>query len=101
MTQAEILRNELDPVTFEVLKNGFVNIVDQMGEVVVKTCYSFVIYARDFSSSITDANGDTVAQGPQDIAAHVGTLHFTVKACLEDIGRANIHSGDVMLFNDP
>ena len=72
-----------------------------MGEVVVKTCYSFVIYARDFSSSITDSNGDTVAQGTQDIAAHVGTLHFTVKACIEDIGRANIHPGDVMLFNDP
>ena len=52
--QAEI-RTELDPVTFEVLKNAFVNIVDQMGEVVVKTCYSFVIYARDFSSSITDS----------------------------------------------
>jgi N-methylhydantoinase B len=97
----EILRDNLDPVTFEVLKNGFVNIVDQMGEVVVKTCYSFVIYARDFSSSITDFNGDTVAQGTQDIAAHVGTLHFTVKACIEDIGRANIHPGDVMLFNDP
>lgn len=91
----------LDPVTFEVLKNAFVNLVDQMGEVVVKTCYSFVMYARDFSSCITDKNGDTVAQGTQDIAAHVGTLHFTVRACLEDIGRENIYPGDVMLFNDP
>ncbi len=99
--QTALAPGRLDPVTFEVLKNAFVNLVDQMGEVVVKTCYSFVIYARDFSSCITDKDGDTVAQGNQDIAAHVGTLHFTVKACLEDIGRDNIHPGDVMLFNDP
>ena len=39
----------LDPVTFEVLKNGFVNLVDQMAEQMLRTCYSFVIYNRDFS----------------------------------------------------
>ena len=53
----------LDPVTFEVLKNSFITTVDQMAEQVLRTCYSFVIYNRDFSSALNDANGDSIAQG--------------------------------------
>ena len=53
----------LDPVTFEVLKNAFVTVVDQMAEQILRTCHSFVIYSRDFSSALCDANGDTVMQG--------------------------------------
>jgi N-methylhydantoinase B len=61
----------LDPVTFEVLKNAFITIVDQMAEQILRTCYSFVIYARDFSSALCDAEGNTIMQGSQDIAVHV------------------------------
>ena len=69
----------LDPVTFEVLKNSFITTVDQMAEQMLRTCYSFVIYNRDFSNALHDADGNSVAQGNHDIAVHVGTLHFTCK----------------------
>ena len=92
--------NNLDPVTFEVLKNGFVNLVDQMAEQMLRTCYSFVIYNRDFSCALCDAQGNTVMQGTQDISVHVGTLHLTAKAVLEDFAD-DIHPGDVFLVNDP
>ncbi len=91
---------KLDPVTFEVLKNGFINLVDQMAEQILRTCYSFVIYNRDFSSALCDAEGNTVMQGTQDISVHVGTLHLTAKAVIEDFGN-DIHPGDVFLVNDP
>jgi N-methylhydantoinase B len=90
----------LDPVTFEVLKNSFITAVDQMAEQILRTCYSFVIYNRDFSNALNDANGDSVAQGNADIAVHVGTLHYTCK----DVIRAfegDIHPGDVFAVNDP
>ncbi|WP_062204785.1 hydantoinase B/oxoprolinase family protein [Aureimonas sp. AU12] len=90
----------LDPVTFEVLKNSFITSVDQMGEQILRTCYSFVIYNRDFSSALHDAEGNCAAQGNQDIAVHVGTLHFTCK----DVMRAfegDMHEGDVYAINDP
>ena len=74
----------LDPVTFEVLKNSFVTVVDEMAEQILRTCHSFVIYSRDFSCALCDANGDTIMQGSQDIAVHVGTLHLKAKAVLED-----------------
>lgn len=93
-------KSKLDPVTFEVLKNSFINLVDQMAEQILRTCYSFVIYNRDFSCALCDANGDTVMQGTQDIAVHVGTLHLTAKAVIEDFGD-DIHEGDVFLVNDP
>ena len=91
---------KLDRVTFEVLKNGFVNLVDQMSEQLLRTCYSFVIYSRDFSNCLCDANGDTVMQGSGDIAVHVGTLHFTCKAVVERF-KDDIHPGDVFMVNDP
>ncbi|KMY55557.1 N-methylhydantoinase [Bacillus sp. FJAT-27231] len=97
---SKVFESQLDPVTFEVLKNGFVNLVDQMSEQVLRTCYSFVIYNRDFSAALCDAEGNTVMQGTQDISVHVGTLHLTAKAVIEDFGD-DIHPGDVFIVNDP
>ncbi|MFG6157910.1 hydantoinase B/oxoprolinase family protein [Halomonas sp. 1390] len=92
--------NALDPVTFEVLKNAFATSVDLMSEQILRTCYSFVIYSRDFSSALCDAQGNTVMQGSGDIAVHVGTLHFQCKAVLEEFA-GDIHPGDVFAINDP
>jgi N-methylhydantoinase B len=99
-TQESKTTYTLDPVTFEVLKNAFVNIVDQMAEQILRTCYSFVIYSRDFSSALCDPNGNTVMQGSGDIAAHVGTLHFTAKAVIDKFGD-DVNPGDVFVVNDP
>lgn len=93
-------RRTLDPVTFEVLKNAFTTSVDLMSEQILRTCYSFVIYCRDFSSALCDAEGNTVMQGSQDIAVHVGTLHFQCKAVIEYFGD-EINPGDVFAINDP
>jgi N-methylhydantoinase B len=90
----------LDPVTFEVLKNAFITIVDEMAEQILRTCHSFVIWARDFSSALCDANGDTIMQGSQDIAVHVGTLHTTCKSIIEAFA-GDVHEGDVFAMNDP
>lgn len=76
------------------------NLVDQMAEQMLRTCYSFVIYNRDFSCALCDAEGNTIMQGTQDISVHVGTLHLTAKAVLEDFAD-DIHPGDVFLINDP
>ena len=92
--------DDLDPVTFEVLKNAFVTSVDLMSEQIRRTCYSFVIYARDFSSALCDAQGNTVMQGSSDIAVHVGTLHFQCKAVIEEFVD-DINPGDVFAVNDP
>ncbi|SEO38274.1 N-methylhydantoinase B [Salinihabitans flavidus] len=98
MTQTT--HDQLDPVTFEVLKNSFITAVDQMAEQMLRTCYSFVIYNRDFSNGLHDAEGNSVAQGNQDIAVHVGTLHFTCKDVIRVFG-GEMMPGDVYAINDP
>ncbi len=90
----------LDPVTFEVLKNAFVTSVDLMSEQILRTCHSFVIYARDFSCALVDAKGNTVMQGSQDVAVHVGTLHFGAQSIIKRFA-GDIHPGDVFGVNDP
>lgn len=99
-SQSSSNRRSLDPVTFEVLKNAFATSVNLMSEQILRTCYSFVIYSRDFSSALCDAEGNTVMQGDQDIAVHVGTLHFQCQAVLKEFGD-DIHEGDVFAINDP
>jgi hypothetical protein len=37
--------------------------VDQMAEQILRTCYSFVIYSRDFSSAICDPDGNSTTVG--------------------------------------
>ncbi|MHA7852035.1 hydantoinase B/oxoprolinase family protein [Roseovarius sp.] len=91
---------ELDPVTFEVLKNSFITSVDQMAEQMLRTCYSFVIYNRDFSNGLHDAEGNCVAQGNSDIAVHVGTLHYTCKDVIR-VFEGDMYPGDVYAINDP
>ena len=97
---AQTQTRSLDPVTFEVLKNAFATTVDLMAEQILRTCHSFVLYARDFSSALCDLNGDTIMQGSQDIAVHVGTLHFTCKATIEAF-EGQMRPGDVYAINDP
>jgi N-methylhydantoinase B len=91
---------DLDAVTFEVLKNSFITSVDQMAEQMLRTCYSFVIYNRDFSNALHDAEGNCVAQGNADIAVHVGTLHYTCKDVIR-VFKDDMHPGDVYAINDP
>src|SRR5699024_6801882 len=96
----KVFDSTLDPVTFEVLRKGVIKLVDQMCEQRLRTYYSFVIYSSDFSSAICDAEGHTVMQGSQGTAVHVGTLHLTAKAVIEDF-KDDIHPVDVFLVNDP
>ncbi len=98
--EAEEYAVKLDPVTFEVLKNSFVNLVDQMREHISRTCYSLVIYVGDASCCLNDARGDTIAQGSRDVAVHVGTLHSTAKAALAYF-KDDLYPGDILAINDP
>lgn len=93
-------KERMDPITFAVLKESYVALVDRMAEQILRTCYSFVIYNRDFSCALNDAEGNTVMQGSQDIAVHVGTLHYTARAVLDYFGD-DIAQGDVIAINDP
>jgi N-methylhydantoinase B len=47
-----------------------------------------------------DAKGNTVMQGSQDVAVHVGTLHFGAQSIIERFA-GDINPGDIFGVNDP
>jgi N-methylhydantoinase B len=92
---------QIDPMTFEVLRNAFMSVVDEMGLMLERVGHSLVVSeGRDFSAAICDRDGRMVAEGKDDLPAHVGTLPATVKAVIAWIGGQGIHEGDVFIMND-
>ncbi len=89
-----------DPVTFEILRNSFGTAVELMAQQFRSTCHSFVIYSKDFSCSLANAAGDTVVQGDEDVAVHIGTHHLVCQHILQEFA-GDIYEGDVFITNDP
>jgi N-methylhydantoinase B len=92
----------LDPVTFEVLRNGLTAACNEMALVVAKTAYSTPVNeGRDFSGCIYDRHGKLVGQGEEDLPAFSGLTLLTVPEVLESIGVDTMEPGDVYMINDP
>jgi N-methylhydantoinase B len=89
-----------DPATFEIVKNSFYKIAEEMRVVLAKTAYSPILKsAGDYSCGVFDAQGEMVAQGP-DLPIHLGSMPDAVRAVVAAFG-ADVHEGDVFIHNDP
>src|SRR5262245_58550972 len=89
-----------DPATFEIVKNGFYKIAEEMRVVLAKTAYSPLLKsAGDYSCGVFDAQGEMVAQGP-DLPIHLGSMPDAVRAVVAAFGD-DTHDGDVFVHNDP
>ena len=91
---------QADPATFEIVKNSFAKIAEEMRIVLAKTAYSPILKsAGDYSCGVFDATGSMVAQGP-DLPIHLGSMPDAVRAVVAAFG-ADVHDGDVFIHNDP
>src|ERR1044071_3195920 len=89
-----------DPATFEIVKNSFIKIAEEMRVVLAKTAYSPILKsAGDFSCGVFDAKGAMVAQGI-DLPIHLGSMPDAVRAIVSGFGD-DVHDGDVFIHNDP
>ena len=89
-----------DPAAFEIVKNSFAKIAEEMRVVLCKTAYSPILKsAGDFSCGVFDARGDMVAQGP-DLPIHLGSMPDAVRAVVQAFA-GDVHPGDVFIHNDP
>lgn len=90
----------IDPITFELIKNAITSIVDEMVLTIVRTAYSGVIKSvLDFSTAFCDARGQTIAQG-LSLPLHLGSVPDAMQAILRRF-EGDIHPGDVYVLNDP
>jgi N-methylhydantoinase B/oxoprolinase/acetone carboxylase alpha subunit len=87
-----------DPIEFEILKNLFVSIAEEMGVTLSRTAFSPNIKERlDFSCAVYDARGETIAQGDH-MPVHLGAMPLSVRAAIE---AGPMSPGDMIVLNDP
>src|SRR5436190_24038648 len=85
-------------IEFEVFKNLFLSIAEEMGVTLCRTGFSPNIKERlDYSCAVYDANGDTIAQGDH-MPVHLGAMPLSVRAAIDAIA---MEPGDVVALNDP
>lgn len=91
---------KVDPITFEVIKNGLDSIADQAAITLMRSAYSSLVRdSLDYSTAVFDGEGRMVAQG-LTTPFHVGSFPDAMENLLKTEGD-RISDQDVFLFNDP
>ena len=92
------MTRRIDPIEFEVVKNRFVSVAEEMGVALCRTSFSPNIKERlDYSCAVYDADGHTIAQGDH-MPVHLGAMPLSVRAAID---RGPMAPGDVVVLNDP
>ena len=90
----------INPITLEIIRNGFVAAADEMKINLMRTSYNPIIYeVLDFSVGIFDRNGDIISQA-SGLPIFLGNLGEAIKTIIKDLGYENIKPGDLYLIND-
>jgi len=90
----------LDPISFEILKNSLISIAEEMGVVLRKSSFSPNIKERrDYSCALFNASGQLVAQA-EHIPVHLGAMPYSVQAVIKEF-KDDLVEGDDIILNDP
>ncbi|MBM3526205.1 MAG: hydantoinase B/oxoprolinase family protein, partial [Alphaproteobacteria bacterium] len=91
---------DMDPITFEVLRNAFMTVTEEMAVTLRRTAYSTNVKTRgDFSCSVIDRDLRVIAQSGQP--GHLVSIATTIPASVREIGIDKMRPGDAFLVNDP
>jgi len=94
------IASRLDPMTLSVVRYKLLAIVEEVVEVMARTCFSPVLNtSRDFSAAILDSAANLIAQAER-VPIHMGALPFAVQSMVSTFN-PEISEGDVLLANDP
>ena len=94
----------VDPITLEVMRNGFYSIADEMIAALIRASYSTNIKdRRDTSCAIYTGRGDVVVIAQSEIGTplHLGTMHSAVQAALAAYPFEQLEPGDAIATNTP
>jgi len=91
----------LDPVTLEILWNGFRSVVDECFLTLMRSAFSTNIKERhDHSTAIADATGRLIVQADKALPIHLASMTGLMAALLWRHG-GDIREGDLFVANDP
>ena len=91
---------KFDPFLREVIKYAFDAIADNMALTLMRTSHSGIVRdSLDFSTALSDATGQTIAQGVCT-PMHLGCFQDALKNVIKSF-EEKIYQDDVFIFNDP
>ncbi len=91
----------VDPVLFEVIRNGLVEATEEMGIALRNSAYSTNIKTRtDYSCVFFDAELRSVAQGFAQ-PAHLGSMVEVLPKAVTHYGAERLQAGDALICNHP
>ncbi|MBZ0227395.1 MAG: hydantoinase B/oxoprolinase family protein, partial [Bauldia sp.] len=91
----------IDPVTFEVLRNALVNVTEEMALTIRRAAYSTNIKTRaDFSCAFFDNDLRCIAQSFAQ-PAHLVSMATIAPAAIREFRADALSDGDAILVNDP
>jgi N-methylhydantoinase B len=94
-------RSDLDPVTFEVLRNAVINATEEMALTIRRAAYSTNIKTRaDFSCAFFDTDLRCIAQSFAQ-PSHLVAMATIAPASIREYGPDRFRPGDAILVNDP
>ena len=92
--------DKIDPFLREVIRYAFDAIADNMALTLMRTSHSGIVRdSLDFSTALSDATGQTIAQGVCT-PMHLGCFQDAVGKVIQDY-EGKIYPEDVFIFNDP
>jgi N-methylhydantoinase B/oxoprolinase/acetone carboxylase alpha subunit len=90
-----------DPITFEVLRNVFVNACERMSTIVQRTSFSPILAdVLDFSNAIYDPKLRLLAQAA-NCPVHLAAMQYSAEAAIRKYPIETLKPGDVIVLNDP
>ena len=94
-------RASIDAVTLEVMRNGFIQVCEEVTITMLKTAHSVIFNeGKDLSTGVFDREGRLIAQDKQGCPVHIAAMPQSVKAGIAQYGIENMNPGDVFLIND-
>lgn len=89
-------------VSFQVMWNRLVSVVEEQAQALVRTAFSTSVReAGDLSAGVYDTQGRMLAQAVTGTPGHVNAMADAVAHFIRRIGRQNMFEGDVYITNDP
>ena len=95
-----MLPKDIDSITFEVIRNAFDSLVDEMALTVMRTAQSGVVKdAMDYATVFCDREGRIIAQGVTVVL--MANVFPDAMTAVLDRYADDINPGDVFIANDP
>ena len=94
------MKQDIDPITFEVIRNALSAIADEMAIAFMRSAYSQVVRdTLDYSTALCDRKGKVIAEG-LSLAVQLGSFPEMLRRIIAKYGD-DMDPGDVFIANDP